>query len=608
MNRERPFAEVCAIRLPEDFIRRVREMNDIVVVIGEHLRLTRAGKDFKGLCPFHTDHHPSLTVSPSKQIYKCFSCGAAGGVIAFVQQYHKLDFLPAVEMLAQRVGLPIPKDSTESAGEQAGPGTGDLVKVNTWAAEFFAKTLRDRPAAEQARQYLKKRGLSPQTVSDFMIGYSLPDWDGLIQSARTAGFQLDWLLKAGLVKSRTNGEGAYDVFRDRLMFPIHDGMGRIIAFGGRTLGDDQPKYLNTAATPLFDKGRCLFGLAPAREAIGHSDEVIVVEGYTDVCMAHQHGFKNAVATLGTALSSEHVRLLKRFAAKIIMVYDGDDAGIKAMDRALDVALPAGGNLNVAILPDGMDPCDLLVAKGREPFEKALSASAPALDYHWKSVAAQLGSSASYDDRLAAGEQFIQRVAKASQSGLLDPIHRGFWANHLYQVTGLKVEDIQRALQRMAKTVTVGKPVTPDVRHAAYKDLLGAALVEPPLLTQASGLVDLSEIADFRVFFYLKFMLDKADLGEPCQLSDLLDLVPHPPTYRWLIELTEEVEQIGDVPGRMERAIQALLTFREQQRLNTALQDVRVDKLSNPAGSADKLRELHALAKKPDMRRVGPAVG
>ena len=368
-------------RIPQAFLDEIVARADIVEIIGARVPLKKSGREFKANCPFHNEKSPSFWVSPEKQFYHCFGCGAHGTVIGFLMQYEKMEFLDAVADLAQRAGLELPK-------EAQGPrdaGSVDLHDVTAKAARFFEQNLADNP---RARAYLETRGIDAKTRANFALGYAPDSWDALLTRFGTQDDERRRLFQVGLIIERDTrgGEraaGFYDRFRDRLMFPIRDSRGRVIAFGGRVIDKGEPKYLNSPETPLFHKGRELYGLYEARQAHTDFKRLMIVEGYMDVVRLHQAGITYAVATLGTATTQEHLNKIFRITSELVFCFDGDRAGRQAAWRALDNALPLardGRELKFLFLPEGHDPDTLVALEGREAFEARLKSALPLSEY------------------------------------------------------------------------------------------------------------------------------------------------------------------------------------------------------------------------------------
>jgi DNA primase len=370
--------------IPNDFIQTLLSRVDVVDVIDRYVPLKRAGANYSACCPFHNEKTPSFTVSPTKQFYHCFGCGAHGTAIGFVMAYGGKSFPDAVEELARACGLEVPRLETPAeAGRRE--QSADLTALTLTAARFYRAQLKESP---RAIEYLKERGLTGAIAVHFGIGYAPDAWQPL-----AAAFEhyADPALEAvGLVISGDGGK-RYDRFRDRIMFPIHDAGGHVIGFGGRVLGEGEPKYLNSPETPLFSKGRELYGLYVARQAIRDAGRVVVVEGYMDVVALAQHGVGYAVATLGTATTPIHVQKLFRHSDRVVFCFDGDAAGRKAAWRALENALPAladGKNASFLFLPDGEDPDDFVRRRGKAAFETLIEDAVPASEFLLAELIAQ----------------------------------------------------------------------------------------------------------------------------------------------------------------------------------------------------------------------------
>ena len=373
-------------RIPDSFLDELVARSDIVEVVGARVPLKKAGREFKACCPFHNEKSPSFWVSPDKQFYHCFGCGAHGTVIGFLMQYEKMEFLDAVADLAQRANLELPRE----AQAPRDPGTADLHDVMSQAARFFEQNLAD---SARARSYVEARGIDPQISAAFVLGYAPDAWDALLRRFGTQEDDRRRLFQVGLVVERSSGAerapdperaaGYYDRFRDRLMFPIRDSRGRVIGFGGRVIDQGEPKYLNSPESPLFHKGRELYGLYEARQARRDFNRLLIVEGYMDVVRLHQAGITYAVATLGTATTQEHLNRLFKMTSEVVFCFDGDSAGRRAAWRALENALPMardGHEFRFMFLPDGHDPDSLVAAEGAAAFETRLKSALPLSEY------------------------------------------------------------------------------------------------------------------------------------------------------------------------------------------------------------------------------------
>jgi DNA primase len=368
-------------RIPQAFIDEIVARSDIVEIIGARVPLKKSGREFKACCPFHNEKSPSFWVSPDKQFYHCFGCGAHGTVVGFLMQYEKLGFLDAVADLAQRAGLPLPREALGTRD----PDSADLHDVMARIARFFEQNLSDNA---RAQKYAGTRGIDATTSARFALGYAPNSWDALLNRFGAQEDDRRQLLQLGMIIERDTqggerGAGFYDRFRDRLMFPIRDSRGRVIGFGGRIIDQGEPKYLNSPETPLFHKGRELYGLYEARQARTDFKRLMVVEGYMDVVRLHQAGITYSVATLGTATTQEHLNKIFKLTSEVVFCFDGDRAGRQAAWRALENSLPLardGRELKFMFLPEGHDPDTLVAEEGSEAFEKRLNSALPLSEY------------------------------------------------------------------------------------------------------------------------------------------------------------------------------------------------------------------------------------
>ncbi len=357
---------------------RIRQATDISALVRNIVPLKKSGSGMSGLCPFHKEKTPSFHVNPEKQIFKCFGCGVGGDVFSFVMKTDGVGFMEAVRLLAERAHIELP----ERDG-QPGPPPGEkerLYEVNAWAATAFHYWLLHDAAGKPALEYLKNRGLNDNTIKEFKLGFSLNSWDALVNAAGKKKYGGELLRKAGLTATNERSDRSYDRFRNRVIFPIRDAQDRVIGFGGRSLGDEEPKYLNSPETPLFSKGRVLYALDKARAALREKRRVIVVEGYMDAVMAHQFGVTWTVAVLGTALSQEHVRVLRRHADEAVLLFDSDNAGQSSASRSVDAFAAEEVPVRVATLPEGLDPDEYLLKYGEEAFLQQLEASPDGVTY------------------------------------------------------------------------------------------------------------------------------------------------------------------------------------------------------------------------------------
>jgi DNA primase len=365
-------------RLTREAIEEIRTSANIVDVVGAHVSLRKRGKTYVGLCPFHGEKTPSFTVSDDRQAFYCFGCGVGGSVFDFLMRIRNLTFAEAARELAERCGIRLP-EAPETNGQRRTRELADfLCGANEAAAAYFHQMLLEDPAAAIARDYLRRRGAGPEITREFRLGYAPPRWDGCKRHLLGHKISPQVAVQAGLLVQSGQGE-VYDRFRNRLMFPIRDLAGRVVGFGGRALDDTPPKYLNSPESPVFHKGRIVYGLPLAKEACRKEGETLVVEGYFDLLALHNNGIRNVVAPLGTALTPQHVRLLARLAPRAVVVFDGDEAGMRAALRSLEIFLREKLPARLIKLPGGMDPDDFMRQKGRDAFLRLLGEARPLLE-------------------------------------------------------------------------------------------------------------------------------------------------------------------------------------------------------------------------------------
>ena len=407
----------------DSIIRQIKETVDIVSLIGQYLQVHRMGNRFKALCPFHDDKNPSLDINPQRQSYKCWSCGAGGDCIEFVRQYERVEFPEAIRILADRSGISLDQMKPQTDGPK-GPAKSDVYRVLSWAAAYYKEALVDHP---EAVEYAHGRGLTDPFIEQFGLGYSPADSSKFKREARTLGFTEEQLEASGIL---ANSEGrTFDRFHDRLIFPIHDFSGRVVGFGGRILpareqalaeqGRRTGKYINSPETSVFQKRKLVYAGDLSRTAAREAKQVVVMEGYTDVMAAHQSGLSNVVGTLGTALGSEHIPVLRQLSDKVVLVFDGDEAGQKAAERSLEIFLGQPVDLTLVALPDGMDPCDFLNQFGAEEFRKLIERSVDPLQFAIDRAESRFDLQNTEQARQAAEwvMSIFARVPRQSGSGL-----------------------------------------------------------------------------------------------------------------------------------------------------------------------------------------------
>jgi DNA primase len=437
--------------IPTQTIEQIAAANDIVEVIGTYFPLKRAGTTFKALCPFHQEKTPSFTVSPSRQTFHCFGCGAGGSVFRFVMDYEHLDFPAAVKKLATRVGIPVIEERGSSTGEddRQHETRRAMLQLHAEAAEWFHENLVKSKVGAPAREYLKGRGIDRRIAKDWQIGFAPESWDAFLSWALERGYQQRLLLESGLVTRRDESAGedkGYDRFRNRIMFPIHNDVGEVIAFSGRILDKDAEtaKYVNSPETPLFRKGRVLFGLHKTKRGLIEADCAIVCEGQLDLITLFEAGITNVVAPQGTAFTENQARILKRFVSEVVLCFDADAAGQKAAERSLDALLQNNLVVRVAEMPAGEDPDSMVRTKGRDEFEKRVAAARDFFDW-W----IERETSAADLDSLGAKMQVARKLAETI-GRVQDPVMRGEVANRASARIGVPRTDFERLLSKPSR--------------------------------------------------------------------------------------------------------------------------------------------------------------
>ncbi|MCR3959680.1 DNA primase [Aeromonas veronii] len=476
-------------RIPQSFIDDLLVRTDIVELIDSRVRLKKAGKNYQACCPFHNEKSPSFTVSQEKQFYHCFGCGAHGNAIGFIMEYDGLEFPDAIEELASMQGMQVPREQSIGGSANSQPAVSkDLFELMNQIARFYESNLKSAP---HAVEYLKGRGLTGEVVKRFNIGYAPSDWDQVRRRFGTSRDHEQLLISGGMLITRDNGPGSYDRFRDRIMFPIRDKRGRVIGFGGRVLGDGTPKYLNSPETPIFHKGRELFGLYEVKQAHKDPRRILVVEGYMDVVALGQYDIDYAVAALGTATTSDHIHTLFRTTAEVVCCYDGDNAGREAAWRALDNALPHlqdGRELKFVFLPDGEDPDSLVRQIGKEGFEALLDEAQPFADFMFQRLrrdAILLGEAGKHEIAHEAAE-LIRRVPEGfTREGLITRLSSMMrWGENKQRIAELFARNIQPKAE-------VNKPkaikLTPLRRALALMVQYPAVAAKLPSMPELAGL-------------------------------------------------------------------------------------------------------------------------
>ncbi|MFA5362041.1 MAG: DNA primase [Candidatus Omnitrophota bacterium] len=507
--------------IPENIIEDILNRVDIVEVISDYIPLKRAGRNFRALCPFHHEKSPSFMVSPDRQIYHCFGCGAGGNVLNFLLQYERLEFLEAVEALAKKAGVAIPQQVRKNS--PAAGMVSALHAVNDLAAKFYENNLNS-PKGKAAQDYLFARGLSEESLRSFRIGFATDAWDALIAHLRNKNIGLAVLEKAGLILPRDGG-GYYDRFRSRIIMPVFDIKSKIIAFGARVMpgvGDkNTAKYVNSPETPLYVKRNCLYGLHLAKDAVRDLDFMIVVEGYLDFIIPYQHGVRNIVASSGTSLTQEQARLIKRYTHNVVVVYDGDSAGQMATLRSLDIFVEEGMQVKVVSLPEGYDPDSFVREKGINAFKALVGQAATLFDYKLAILESRF-SSRSIEDKANISSEMLNTIGKFSNSILK--------SEYLKKLSGALEIDVN-SLKDELKKVKSDRPFAEGQPPPVHKNravnpteqlLMKLMLEESSLADRIRRRIEPADFQDERIFRIVTALFDFLDQGREVEPSILIN--------------------------------------------------------------------------------------
>lgn len=557
---------------------------DIVELIGQTVGLKRSGSKYVGLCPFHQEKTPSFNVNPTRQFFHCFGCKASGNAIDFVMKRDRIEFMDALRMLAERAGITLrgAAVSKEKIGQRQ-----SLIDAHVAAVEFFQANLRDESIGKPARDYLKHRGFTDETIAQWKVGLAVESWDALLKSNLSRKFPPALLHTAGLIKSR-DGSSFYDTFRNRLMFPIRDDMGRTIAFGGRVMpgSDDPAKYLNSPETPLFSKSRCVFGFDMAKQRINDTRTVAVVEGYTDVMMAHQFGVSNVVSILGVGLTPQHMDILRRLADRVVLLFDADNAGDQAADRVVQLFLSQPIEMAIASMPEGMDPDEYLLAHGAEAFEKVLATAEDVLTFKWRQLSSRFTENrGDLTGQQKAVTEYLELLGKAKGRGPVDPVRWGGALARVSRLTEVPIDELNRrfrskqlsrrtsgnppiqaadteqptmmdSAQESAESVT--QPAVPIAtnRRVAERWILGILLSEPRRWHDVQVHIHVSDFADLQhrriAEVYWNCQRDEGELV----FNTLLSLLDDPSLKELAIGLVDEIEGLKSGPSQANKQAHA----------------------------------------------------
>lgn len=594
----------------------IKHAVDIVTLVGEYLPLHRSGSKFKALCPFHDDHNPSLELNPERQSYKCWSCGAGGDVFDFIKDIERVDFPEALRMLAERAGVALENPSVGPTPK--GPSKTELIAVNDWARQMFAEALSRTP---EALEYVTGRGITQASIERFRLGYAPDARDWLLTRARRQGFLPELLEQAGLILRSTDAPGLIrERFRGRLIFPIHDPRGRTLGFGGRILpateralaaeGKNAAKYLNSPETPLFQKRRVLFAADLARSEARESGWVAVVEGYTDVIAAHQVGLTNVVGTLGTSLGDDHVIALRRLADRVVLVFDGDEAGQTAADRALELFLGHEVDVRVLALPSNLDPCDFLLKEGAEAFRSLVEGAIDPLAFAIRRAEARFDLASPEDSRRAAEWvlAILGRVPSSHRAGLDVKVAKAL--DTLSRRLGVPVETLDRRLKQIQRAAVSkgGKRIVLDASASAVapaeavapipvrdldvadRQLIEILLNQPSVVGRLSALIPVASIRDMPLRTILQACYDLHAEGQTPTFERVTSRLDDPALRALAAGLLLPIEPAplnnGAQPASWEERLPGILVKLAERDRQERLRDLRMaleetDESANP---------------------------
>jgi len=579
--------------IPENILDDILARVDIVEVISGYIPLKRAGRNFKACCPFHQERTASFIVSPGRQIYHCFGCGESGNAFKFLMRYERMDFPEAVETLARKAGVTLPQN--ESINNKAQGLITQLYKINELAAEFYCANLNSQEASK-AKDYLLKRGVSPETIKTLKIGFAYDKWDTLINHLRGKGFNLGILEKAGLIVSREAG-GYYDRFRNRITFPIFDIKGRVLGFGARVLDDSLPKYINSPETLIYTKGRNLYGLNLAKEGIRGNDFAAVVEGYMDFIIPYQEGVKNIVASQGTALTIEQIRLLKRYTNNVVMIYDADSAGELATLRSLDIFVEEEVTVRVVSLSKGFDP-DLFVRKnGIGVFSKEVNAAAGLFDYKLAVLRSR------YDTKEITNKAKVSSLMLETINKFKNAILKTEYLKKLASELGIKEEALLEEAKKKKANKFYDTP-QPNFKNSPLsvspteKLLMSLMLEENSLIGRVRETIDLRDFKDERISRIVSLMFSLAAEGKEAKPQilmnhlgdDISHLVCEPDSLPEGLSLKHKERMVDDCLKRIKGGGEKL----KREELHKEI------KIAQDSGDEERLnrliKEFHCLIK------------
>lgn len=579
-------------RYSEEILDEIRTRLDIVAVISEYVPLKKGGKNFKGLCPFHQEKNPSFMVDEERQIFHCFGCGEGGNIFTFIMKMEKLNFPEAIKMLAQKAGVSLPvseKQNSKNIQEK------DLIyRLNEIAADYYHKNLF-LTQGKSALDYLLKRGFSKEIINKFELGYALPGFEHLVNVFLSKKITPAGLFKAGLASKSTKTNKTIDYFRNRIIFPIFNLQGNIIAFGGRVLDDKLPKYINSPETLVYQKSKNLYGFFQAKKSIRKQNQVIVMEGYTDVLMAHQFGVDNAVASLGTALTVQQISFVKRFADEMIVAFDADTAGQSATLRSLSLIKKAGIKVRVISLPANSDPADILLKKGKQFFINLIERALPLIDYKLKILIQQ------FNPATTEGKVSIIRELFQDLSAIDSNIELNNEVKKLAERLGLTEDSILKDLNRYKKGDRQLPRISTDslvesTHINAEKILIGSMLQKKDQLEKILSELNVEDFSIPEHQEIISVIINLKKKGERISVQKVMDLIENPQIINLLSQIILK-DLISLDSAALERSIRAIKTYKLTLELNTIKSEIEKDEKNKKEVTPAMLQKYQNILQK-----------
>ena len=577
------------ISIPDHIIDEIRDRTDIVTVISDHVVLKKVGKNFKGLCPFHSEKTPSFSVSPDKRIYHCFGCGVGGNVFKFLMEIQSISFPEVLKVLAERAGIPLPRNSSDNSTDPGHKERASLRKLNEAATRYFQSLLKNPEGGLSARNYLTSRHFDAETLERYRVGWAAPTWKGLLTHVQQkSSVTQEQLLKSGLIIKKEDSSTVYDRFRGRVIFPIKDLHSNIIGFGGRSINEeDQPKYLNSPETLLYQKSETLFGMDQAKQAIRKENQVILVEGYFDQMRAVQHGVEYVVATCGTALTDKQASMLRNHAETAILIFDSDSAGRSAAEKGFDILLEHGMNVKIVVLPDGQDPDSFIQEQGAESFLEKIRNAKPFMESYIDALVRE-SPGQTPADKVKMANQILPLLTKIKNT-----VERSAWLEKFTSKTNIDdrtfLKELSKALTqnqpRMAETKSELAPLLNLEKHLVHLILSDKETAQMVFLE-----VDPEDFSDPILKKIAQTCRQKINNDEDLRIDQLLGQTEDPETRNVLSRLGLESVEFESPERTMKDCIGKFKNI----HLKSKIKDLKLQRLdAAKAGQVERSQELQA---------------